>query len=118
VLFRSTYNSQGRWAEAEKLDVQVLETSKTALGPEHPDTLIRMKNLSVTLKDLGRHAEASSLLQERQLDPDNPNTAAAAADLKARQKSVKYSTSLSPFHLKYISKTISTVRRAIKFRKK
>jgi Tetratricopeptide repeat len=31
----STYRIQGRWAEAEKLFVQVMETSKTVLGPEH-----------------------------------------------------------------------------------
>jgi hypothetical protein len=35
----STYWNQGRWTEAEKLDVQVMETRKTVLGPEHPDTL-------------------------------------------------------------------------------
>lgn len=32
----STYLNQGRWTEAEALGVQVLETSKTVLGTEHP----------------------------------------------------------------------------------
>jgi malate/lactate dehydrogenase len=42
----STYSNQGRWAEAEKLEVQVMETRKTVLGPEHPDTLISISNLA------------------------------------------------------------------------
>ena len=35
----STYRDQGQWTKAEKLFVQVMETSKTVLGPKHPDTL-------------------------------------------------------------------------------
>jgi hypothetical protein len=37
----STYKSQKRWKDAEKLELelQVLETNKTALGDNHPDTL-------------------------------------------------------------------------------
>jgi len=35
----STYRNQGRWKEAEELDVQVMETRKRVLGQEHPDTL-------------------------------------------------------------------------------
>jgi Tetratricopeptide repeat len=33
----STYRNQGRWKEAEELDVQVMETRKRVLGVEHPD---------------------------------------------------------------------------------
>jgi len=40
-----------------------METRKTVLGPEHPDTLTSMWNLSYTLKDLRRHDEALSMLQ-------------------------------------------------------
>jgi tetratricopeptide repeat protein len=58
----STYRNQGRWTEAEKLFVQVMETFKTVLGPEHPDPLMTMWNLSFTLK--GLRAEALSLLQD------------------------------------------------------
>ncbi|KAF1949884.1 hypothetical protein CC80DRAFT_598520 [Byssothecium circinans] len=35
----STYGNQGRWKEAEKLEVQVMETRKRVLGEEHPFTL-------------------------------------------------------------------------------
>jgi Tetratricopeptide repeat len=87
----STYWNQGRWAEAEKLEVQVMETSKTALGLDHPSTLLSMRNLSYTLKGLGRHPEALSLLQtcvqlqEQRLGLAHPDTVTAMADLKAWQ---------------------------------
>ena len=48
-----TYGDQGRWKEAEQLQVQVLETQKQVLGPEHPDTLTSMANLAYTWKSLG-----------------------------------------------------------------
>jgi len=41
-----TYKNQGRWKEAEELDIQVMETSKTKLGAGHLDTLTSMNNLS------------------------------------------------------------------------
>ncbi|KAH8744696.1 hypothetical protein F5882DRAFT_313069, partial [Hyaloscypha sp. PMI_1271] len=42
----STYRNQGRWKEAEDLEVQVMETSLRVLGAEHPDTLTSMNNLT------------------------------------------------------------------------
>jgi len=42
------YKPGGRWKEAEKLEVQVMETGARVLGPEHPDTLISMANLAST----------------------------------------------------------------------
>ncbi len=44
----STYKNQGRWAEAETLEVQVMETIKTKLGADHPSTLTSMANLAST----------------------------------------------------------------------
>ena len=41
----STYWNQGRWTEAEELQVQVMETIKRVLGAEHPSTLTSMANL-------------------------------------------------------------------------
>jgi Tetratricopeptide repeat len=72
--------------------VKVMETSKTILGPEHPDTLMSMWNLSLTLEKLDRHVEALSLLQacvrlqDRLLGPAHPHTVAATADLEAMKK--------------------------------
>jgi len=45
-----TYSNQGRWKEAEELEVQVIETRKRVLGEEHPDTLTSMANLAFTFK--------------------------------------------------------------------
>src|SRR3569833_3118521 len=42
------YYDEGRWEEAEKLEVDVMETRKTKLGADHPDTLTSMANLAAT----------------------------------------------------------------------
>ena len=34
------YRNQGRWKEAEVLQVSVIETKKQVLGKEHPSTLM------------------------------------------------------------------------------
>ena len=47
----STYHDQGRWAEAEKLFVPVMEVSNTVLGLEHPDTLTSIANLASTYRN-------------------------------------------------------------------
>ncbi len=47
-LLALTYRYQGRWMDAEELEVQVLETSSRVLGEEHPDTLTRIANLATT----------------------------------------------------------------------
>jgi hypothetical protein len=38
TLARVHYD-EGRWEEAEQLEMQVMETRKTKLGEDHPDTL-------------------------------------------------------------------------------
>ncbi|KAF8864851.1 FabD/lysophospholipase-like protein [Acephala macrosclerotiorum] len=53
--------SDGRWKEAEELDVQVMETRKTLLGQEHPDTLTSIANLAATYRKQGRWKEAEEL---------------------------------------------------------
>ncbi|KAK7180300.1 PFS and TPR domain-containing protein [Paraphaeosphaeria sporulosa] len=60
----STYRNQGRWEEAEKLEVQVMETRKTKLGADHPSTLTSMNNLAFTWKSLGRTVKAIYLMQQ------------------------------------------------------
>jgi hypothetical protein len=40
-----------------------MQTSKTKLSEDHPDTLTSMVNLAFTWKSLGHHAEAISLLR-------------------------------------------------------
>ncbi|KAF2189776.1 hypothetical protein K469DRAFT_47842 [Zopfia rhizophila CBS 207.26] len=76
----STYSNQGRWKEAEGLEVRVIETRKRVLGKEHPDTLTSMNNLTFTLKSESRHEEAVSLmktcfeLRKRIIGPHHPDT--------------------------------------------
>ncbi|KAN0070712.1 hypothetical protein V8E54_010877 [Elaphomyces granulatus] len=78
---------QGRWAEAEKLFVQVLQTRKTVLGPEHPDILTSMNNLASTYWKQGRWTEAEKLqvqvVQTRRtvLGPEHPDTLESMNDL-------------------------------------
>jgi len=54
----STFRNQGRWKEAEELEVQVMETRKRVLGQEHPDMLTSMNNLAEVLRDQGKYAAA------------------------------------------------------------
>jgi hypothetical protein len=42
----TTLFSDGRWKEAEELEVQVMEASKRVLGDEHPHTLTSMTNVA------------------------------------------------------------------------
>jgi hypothetical protein len=73
-----TFENQGRWEEAEQLQVQVMETSKTKLGADHHNTLTSMANLAFTWESTGRHAEAIDLLkicvakQQKILGPAHP----------------------------------------------
>jgi Tetratricopeptide repeat len=54
----STYRNQGRWEEAEELEVQVMEMRKRVLRHEHPDTLISRAGLAWTYSNQGRWKEA------------------------------------------------------------
>ena len=63
--------------EAEKLFVQVMETSKTVLGPEYPSTLTSMGNLASTYRNQGRWTEAEKQVMETRktvLGPEHPDT--------------------------------------------
>ncbi|KAF7718607.1 Uncharacterized protein PECH_006337 [Penicillium ucsense] len=58
---QESQQNQGRWEEAEQLNVQVMETFNTKLGVDHPDTLTSMGNLALTYMDQGRWEEAEQL---------------------------------------------------------
>lgn len=49
AMLAVAYQLERRWVEAEQLFVQVMETRKTKLGADHPDTLTSMANLASTL---------------------------------------------------------------------
>ncbi|KIM24401.1 hypothetical protein M408DRAFT_54993, partial [Serendipita vermifera MAFF 305830] len=59
----ATYSDQGRWTEAEKLEVEVLEQRKRILGMEHPDTIRAAVNLAATYSAQGRWKEDAALLE-------------------------------------------------------
>lgn len=83
----STYGNQGRWDEAEKLQVEVMATSKTKLGADHPSTLTSMANLAFTWQSQGRGIEANKLMEEcvqlrtRILGINHPHTNSSSAVL-------------------------------------
>jgi hypothetical protein len=45
AMVGEVYRFRGQWTEAEALGVQVMETRKTKLRADHPDTLTIMGNL-------------------------------------------------------------------------
>ena len=57
----STYRDQGRWVDAEKLEIQVVEASKAKLGANHPDTLTSMTNLASMYREQGKYEDAERL---------------------------------------------------------
>jgi hypothetical protein len=48
AILKSTFSNKGQWKKAEKLEVQVMETLKRVLGPEHLDTFASMGSLAIT----------------------------------------------------------------------
>ena len=64
MLFRSlaaTSRSLGKYKEAEKLGIQVLDARKRIFGVQHPHTTLAMDNLAATLRSLGKYKEAEKL---------------------------------------------------------
>ncbi|KAF8541462.1 hypothetical protein BDD12DRAFT_829275 [Trichophaea hybrida] len=76
----STYSGQGKFGEAEQLEVQVIEVRKRVLGAEHPGTLKSMGNLASTYSGQGKFGEAEQLevqvieVGKRVLGSEHPDT--------------------------------------------
>jgi hypothetical protein len=87
----STYWNQGRWEEAEELEVQVMESRKTKLGADHPDTLTSMANLAITWKAQSRDEAAMKLMTEcvrlraLKIGADHPDTISSRQTLNTWQ---------------------------------
>ncbi|KAF1729906.1 Kinesin light chain [Beauveria bassiana] len=83
----TTYHSQGRYEEAEKLQMQVIETSKVKLGDHHPHTLACIGNLAFILGDQGRLQDSEKLEEQvmesskKTLGDDHPDTLASMTNL-------------------------------------
>lgn len=71
---------QGKWEAAEALDVEVMETRKARLGPNHPSILISIANLALTYWKQGRWEAAEALgvemmeTRKARLRANHPNT--------------------------------------------
>jgi hypothetical protein len=84
-----TYKDLGRWAEAEELDLEVIEARRRLLGNEHPQTLSSMHNLAFTLKGQGRDSDALALMEEcvltrkRVFGSEHPRTVNSCAALES-----------------------------------
>ncbi|KZL80786.1 tpr domain protein [Colletotrichum incanum] len=87
------YDDEGRWEDAEELFVRVMETRKSVLGEEHPDTLTSMANLASTYADQGRWKEAEELevqvmeTSKRVLGEEHPSTLLSMHNLAFTQES-------------------------------
>ncbi|KAJ5869517.1 hypothetical protein N7455_004458 [Penicillium solitum] len=87
AMLAQAYRIEGRWEEAEQLEVQVMETRKTKLGVDHPSTLTSMANLASTYRNQGRWEEAEQLdvqvmeTSKTKLGVDHPDTLISMANL-------------------------------------
>ena len=85
--FALAFSEAGRWTEAEKLNMQVMETMKRVLGEEHPDTLTSIANLASTYWNQGRWTEAEKLkvqvmeTRKRVLGEEHPDTLTSMGNL-------------------------------------
>lgn len=86
-MLATVFRLEGRWQEAEPLQVRVMETSKAKLGEGHPDTLTSMANLASTLWYQGRWKQAEELgvqvmeTRKATLGEDHPDTFTSVAKL-------------------------------------
>ena len=94
----STYCNQGRWKDAEELDVHVMETKKQVLGPEHPSTHTSMANLAYTLKSLQDIQAVIALLEKcvefryKVLGPDHADFVSSSEALRTWEAEMKGSS--------------------------
>jgi tetratricopeptide (TPR) repeat protein len=71
---------RGRWRDAERIGVHLLQLRNRVLGVEHPDTLTSVNNLASLYTSQGRYGEAEPLLvgaleaSERVLVVEHPDT--------------------------------------------
>jgi tetratricopeptide (TPR) repeat protein len=85
--FAFFYSAQGLYREAEKLEQLNVETRKSVLGQEHPDTLTSMGSLASTYLNQGRWTEAEELnvqvmeTRKRVLGQEHPDTLTSMANL-------------------------------------
>jgi hypothetical protein len=79
---------QGKYADAERIQHEVLGATKRVLGAEHPGTLMSANNLALSLSGQRKYADAEWMLHaalaslQRILGPTHPDTLQAASNLE------------------------------------
>jgi uncharacterized protein (DUF2267 family) len=82
-----TRRGQGQYAEAERIEREVLGVLRRVLGEEHPDTLTSAGKLAASLSDQWQYAEAERIHREvlgarrRVLGEEHPDTLTSAGNL-------------------------------------
>ena len=85
--FGLVFRENGDWAEAEKLDLQVMTNRMEILGQVHPDTLTSIANLASTYWNQGRWNEAEQLqiqvldMRKQVLGQTHPDTLTSMSNL-------------------------------------
>jgi serine/threonine protein kinase len=78
---------QGKYVEAEALEVEALAIQRRVLGQEHPDTLSSMNNLASVYSAESKYAQAGALISQtldvrrRVLGPEHPDTLKSMGNL-------------------------------------
>ena len=76
----AVYDNLGLYPRAQSLDQRAVDIRKSALGPDHPDTLRSVHNLADVLDEQGHYAEAGKLYRDtlaastRVLGPEDRET--------------------------------------------
>jgi tetratricopeptide (TPR) repeat protein len=98
-------SNQGKHAEAERIQRDVLGVQKRVLGAEHPDTLTTAGNLAKSLSNQGKYADAERINREvlgarkRVLGAEHPNTLTSASNLAfSLSKQGKYTEAEQMLH--------------------
>lgn len=92
VLLADAYHRAGRWSEAEKLKLEVLQWDRELWGADHPNTIIATGNLASTYRSQGRFEEAEKLEADvlkrlrKILGAEHPHTLAAASNLSRTRR--------------------------------
>ena len=85
----ATYKSLGNYADAQKLQIKVLDLKARVLGAEHPYTVSAMENLAIIFFYLERYTDAARLevqvvgVRKKILGEEHPKTVKAIALLAA-----------------------------------
>ena len=64
ICLADARRSDGQYAEAERIEREVLAATRRVLGEEHPDTLLSANNLAGSLSGRGKQAEAERIYRE------------------------------------------------------